>query len=192
MYRFALEVHLVHESEDEKTAVFGIMYKIGRSDSFLSMLKDKLEAIADTRGEVTVVGTVDPKLIKMGSRKYYRYIGSLTVPPCTQNVVWTILRKVRTVTREQVALIREAVHDMKEGEMQDAIEIGEDVGNDGAISVEAGAQEGVDELASVDEAMAQAGVSNVPWDGKHTAIGAIRGGASAPGTALLGTDGRTR
>ncbi|KAL6566788.1 hypothetical protein OROMI_015192 [Orobanche minor] len=35
--RFDMEVHLVHESNDNRTAVIGIMYKIGRPDSFLSM-----------------------------------------------------------------------------------------------------------------------------------------------------------
>ncbi|RID69487.1 hypothetical protein BRARA_C01579 [Brassica rapa] len=43
--------------------------------------------------------------------KYYRYIGSLTIPPCTQNVIWTVIKKVRTVSRNQVKLLRVAVHD---------------------------------------------------------------------------------
>ncbi|XP_022851010.1 alpha carbonic anhydrase 7-like [Olea europaea var. sylvestris] len=109
--RFDMEVHLVHESMDNRTAVLGIMYKIGRPDSFLSMMKQHLEAIVDTHNVERSVGVIDPKLLKLGSRKYYRYIGSLTVPPCTQDISWTIVRKVRTVTREQVKLIREAVHD---------------------------------------------------------------------------------
>ncbi|XP_060168801.1 alpha carbonic anhydrase 7-like [Lycium barbarum] len=109
--RFDLEVHLVHESEDGKTAVVGIMYKIGRADSFLSKIEGDLKALAHTTGVERKIGVIDPKEIKLGSRKYYRYIGSLTVPPCTQDVVWTIVRKVRTVTREQMKLIREAVHD---------------------------------------------------------------------------------
>ncbi|KAI3461412.1 hypothetical protein Pfo_018075 [Paulownia fortunei] len=100
--RFDMEVHLVHQSNDNHTAVIGIMYKIGRPDSFLSMVDTNIEKI---------VGIIDPELIKFGSRKYYRYIGSLTTPPCTQNIIWTIIRKVRTVSREQVKLIRNAVHD---------------------------------------------------------------------------------
>lgn len=67
-----------------------------------------------TTGEDVVrdTGVLDPRHIKMGSRKYYRYIGSLTTPPCTENVVWTIVKKVRTVSREQVGLLREAVQDV--------------------------------------------------------------------------------
>ncbi|XVE59073.1 hypothetical protein DITRI_Ditri05aG0015600 [Diplodiscus trichospermus] len=109
--RFDLELHLVHESADGQFAVIGIIYKIGRPDPFLSSLTNHLAAITDiTEGE-REVGVVDPRDIKFGSRKYYRYIGSLTVPPCTENVVWSIVRKVRTVTREQVRLLRVAVHD---------------------------------------------------------------------------------
>ncbi|KAK6163345.1 hypothetical protein DH2020_000209 [Rehmannia glutinosa] len=106
--RFVMEAHLVHQSDDNRTAVIGIMYKIGRR--FVPLH----EAVAETRDVEKTVGIVDPRLIKFGSRKYYRYIGSLTVPPCTQNIVWTIVRKVRTVSREQVRLIRDAVHDESE------------------------------------------------------------------------------
>ncbi|GLU02514.1 hypothetical protein SLE2022_197630 [Rubroshorea leprosula] len=109
--RFDLELHMVHQSQDGKNAVVGIMYKIGRPDSFLLSLRDHLENITDTTSGESVVGVIDPRDIKIGSRKYYRYLGSLTTPPCTENVVWTIVRKVRTVTREQVKLLRVAVHD---------------------------------------------------------------------------------
>ncbi|CAK9171396.1 unnamed protein product [Ilex paraguariensis] len=111
---YDLEVHLVHQSANGRTAVFGIMYKIGRPDSFLSMMGKDLKALADIRGLERVVGTIDPRQIKLGSRKYYRYIGSLTTPPCTQNIAWTMLRKVRTASRQQVKLIRQAVHDDSE------------------------------------------------------------------------------
>ncbi|CAL9043880.1 alpha carbonic anhydrase 7-like [Musa acuminata AAA Group] len=112
--RFSLEMHMVHESTDNKTAVVGILYTIGRHDPFLAKLERYIEKIADKHEAEEAVGMVDPRHIKRGSRKYYRYMGSLTTPPCTEGVVWTIVKKVRTVTRKQVALLREAVHDDSE------------------------------------------------------------------------------
>ncbi|KAM7496765.1 hypothetical protein LguiA_021179 [Lonicera macranthoides] len=112
--RFDMELHLVHESAEGKAAVVAIMYKIGRPDSFLKMIENYLESLAETIQVERDVGVINPVQIAIGSRKYYRYIGSLTVPPCTQNVVWTIVKKVRTVTRKQVELIRDAVHDDSE------------------------------------------------------------------------------
>ncbi|KAH9756414.1 alpha carbonic anhydrase 7 [Citrus sinensis] len=109
--RFALEAHMVHESHDGKVAVVGIVYKIGRPDSFLASISDHLRNISGSNERDATVGVIDPRAIKIGSSKYYRYIGSLTVPPCTENVTWTIVRKVRSVTREQVRLLRVAVHD---------------------------------------------------------------------------------
>ncbi|KAJ0502844.1 putative carbonic anhydrase [Helianthus annuus] len=109
--RYNLELHLVHQSTDGKIAVVGIMYKIGRPDSLLSLMEPYFKALASTEGVEMNVGIINPRDIKIGSRKYYRYIGSLTTPPCHQNVIWTIVKKVRTVTREQLHAIREAVHD---------------------------------------------------------------------------------
>ncbi|CAN0916408.1 Alpha carbonic anhydrase 7 [Linum grandiflorum] len=109
--KYAMEAHMVHESSDGKVAVVGILYTIGRPDSFLESMKHHLMDVAGKEEDEKSVGVMNPKDIRIGSRKYYRYIGSLTVPPCTENVTWTIVRKVRTVSREQLRLLRVAVHD---------------------------------------------------------------------------------
>ncbi|PQQ05426.1 alpha carbonic anhydrase 7 [Prunus yedoensis var. nudiflora] len=108
---FDLEVHLVHQSPTGKIAVTGILYKIGEPDPFLTSMMDYLVDISGTSEKQKVVGMVDPKQIKTGSTKYYRYIGSLTIPPCTQDVIWTIIEEVRSVSSEQVKFLRVAVHD---------------------------------------------------------------------------------
>ncbi|VVB01733.1 unnamed protein product [Arabis nemorensis] len=110
--RFALELHMVHESINGTMAVLTILYKIGRPDSFLRLMENKLGAITDQNEREKNVGIIDPQKIDIGSRKYYRYIGSLTIPPCTQNVTWTIVKKIRTVSRKQVQQLRVAVHDV--------------------------------------------------------------------------------
>ncbi|XP_058005250.1 alpha carbonic anhydrase 7-like [Hevea brasiliensis] len=106
---FSLELHMVHESQDGKIAVVGILYTIGSPDSFLSSLTEHLRLVAGPKEAETVVGIVNPNDIETGT-KYYRYMGSLTTPPCTENVTWTVIKKLRTVTIEQVGLLRVAVH----------------------------------------------------------------------------------
>ncbi|KAK4255120.1 hypothetical protein QN277_008157 [Acacia crassicarpa] len=112
--RFDLELHMVHETDAGETAVIGILYKIGTPDALLSSLRDELKAISDEDKKEVNAGIVDPGLIKPTSLRYYRYMGSLTTPPCTENVTWTILAEVRTVSKEQVKLLRDAVHDDSE------------------------------------------------------------------------------
>ncbi|KAA8516587.1 hypothetical protein F0562_016907 [Nyssa sinensis] len=115
--RYDMELHMVHQSRDprvkNKIAVIGLFYKIGRPDKFLSKLMSNISTMIDAL-EVRNVGVIDPRDIKMGGKSYYRYMGSLTVPPCTEGVIWTINKKVRTVSNYQVKLLREVVHDYAE------------------------------------------------------------------------------
>ncbi|KAG8367867.1 hypothetical protein BUALT_Bualt16G0117300 [Buddleja alternifolia] len=103
-----MELHMVHNNSQGEIAVVGILYKLGHPDPFLEKF---LEHMNSATNEGTDLGVVDPWEIKFGSRKYFRYFGSLTVPPCTEGIVWTIIKKVRTVSIEQIRALRNAVHD---------------------------------------------------------------------------------
>ncbi|KAH9625187.1 hypothetical protein KSS87_001872 [Heliosperma pusillum] len=108
--RFDLELHMVHQSNDNKTAVIGLLYKFGKPDPFLSKLIEKIKSIGD--GDEIDGGMINPADIRMGGNKYYRYMGSLTTPPCTEGVIWTVNQQIGTISKEQLKSLREAVHDV--------------------------------------------------------------------------------
>ncbi|KAK7378114.1 hypothetical protein VNO80_03551 [Phaseolus coccineus] len=105
--KFDLELHAVHQNSKGGTAVIGIQYKIGRSNRLLSKLLNDIKSLGDKDIDL---GVINPGIIEFGSRKYYRYGGSLTTPPCTEGVAWTIVKKVRTVSREQLSALKGALH----------------------------------------------------------------------------------
>ncbi|KAL9239329.1 hypothetical protein vseg_013664 [Gypsophila vaccaria] len=111
--RFDLELHMVHQSKHNKIAVIGLLYKIGRPNLFLHKLMNKIKSIGDSDKEIDI-GMINPQKIKMRGTRYYRYTGSLTTPPCTEGVLWTVNEQIGTVSAEQVKVLREAVHDHAE------------------------------------------------------------------------------
>ncbi|MCL7047782.1 hypothetical protein MKW94_028207 [Papaver nudicaule] len=111
--RFGLEQHLVHRNlQLQKVAVVAVIYAISIfKDPFLSKLEGKIMDISSTGASEVYAGLVDPNDIDMSDRRYYRYLGSLTMPPCDEGVIWTIKKKVMPVRRDHVLLLRRAVHD---------------------------------------------------------------------------------
>ncbi|XP_038978842.1 alpha carbonic anhydrase 1, chloroplastic-like [Phoenix dactylifera] len=109
--RFAVELHMVHMSDNGRIAVVAILYQIGRRDPFVVQIERKLKELAEEacKGDEEAhvpVGVVHTRSLKRHSSKYFRYSGSLTTPPCTENVIWSILGKVREMAEEQLAALQ--------------------------------------------------------------------------------------
>uniref|UniRef100_A0A0E0ID83 Carbonic anhydrase n=1 Tax=Oryza nivara TaxID=4536 RepID=A0A0E0ID83_ORYNI len=109
--RYDMELHLVHDDGNSNTVVIGNLYQIGNPDPFLLMLEPFIRRIADTKDRSEPIGVVDPQLAKSPDAVYYRYMGSLTTPPCTEGVIWTVFKRAQTVAQYQLDLLREAVAD---------------------------------------------------------------------------------
>ncbi|KAI4318824.1 hypothetical protein MLD38_032489 [Melastoma candidum] len=109
--QYPLELHLVHSAPDGSLAVIAILYDYGQADPFLAKITNQLKELAqdscsaDEESHIPL-GVISIRQVKRGTRKYYRYVGSLTSPPCTEQVTWSILGKVRSVGKEQVELLK--------------------------------------------------------------------------------------
>ena len=101
--RFPLELHLVHANEEGHLAVIGILYKIGSPDAFYDQLEEQLRELRNASR--VSAGVVELKSLQKRTGSYFRYVGSLTTPPCTEHVIWSILGKVRELSAEQLELL---------------------------------------------------------------------------------------
>ncbi|XP_047312311.1 alpha carbonic anhydrase 1, chloroplastic-like [Impatiens glandulifera] len=103
--QYGAEAHMVHVAADGSRAVIGILYKIGKADPLVARMQNKLVELANEQGGDIGVGKFNTKKLGRKTRKYYRYVGSLTTPPCIEDINWTILGKVRSISKEQINLL---------------------------------------------------------------------------------------
>ncbi|KAM3258636.1 hypothetical protein ACQJBY_050420 [Aegilops geniculata] len=108
--RFAVELHMVHSTDDGDITVVSILYRYGKPDPFLHQIKDKLDELSAEgckaeKGDPLPVGVVNMRELMHGAHRYFRYVGSLTAPPCTENVIWNILGEIKEMTKEQAATL---------------------------------------------------------------------------------------
>ncbi|CAL5389252.1 unnamed protein product [Camellia sinensis] len=109
---FDAELHLVHNASDGSFTVIAILYKIGDADPIIAKIQGKLAELGEevfTDEDQIAVGTYDTWKLRRNTRKYYRYVGSLTTPPCTENVTWHIFGKERSISKEQIKALKAPV-----------------------------------------------------------------------------------
>ena len=96
--RAPMEVHFVHAAKDGELAVIGVMIEGGGKN----MLFDQLVASTPRSGEVPF-GTANPNaLLPLQDGDFFRYRGSLTTPPCSEIVRWTVLKEPLKVSQESI------------------------------------------------------------------------------------------
>jgi len=103
--QYPLEMHLVHASEDGRLAVVGVFFEEGDESPGLLPIWSHLP---EQPGPVVAFEDVeiDPSMLLPETRTSWRYRGSLTTPPCSENVSWTVFTQPLTASREQLDTFR--------------------------------------------------------------------------------------
>jgi carbonic anhydrase len=96
-----MEVHFVHQSEDKSLAVVGVLVKEGKHNAnFDQLIKYLPNAVGEKKTHDSV--KIDIAIHVPNEVWAYHYIGSLTTPPCSEDVQWLVLRKNIEMDKEQI------------------------------------------------------------------------------------------
>lgn len=100
---FDMVVHLVHRAPDGQLAVVAILLERGSENPVIQSLWNYIPL---ERGQAVMPpeATVDLSALLPDSRTYYTYMGSLTTPPCSEGVLWLVLKQPVAVSEEQIRI----------------------------------------------------------------------------------------
>ncbi|KAM8927655.1 carbonic anhydrase 6 [Pelodytes ibericus] len=122
--RYMAELHIVHYNSDLYTtfdeakdkpnglAVLAFIYADGHfENTYYSKFISKLGTIRYA-GQETELTTIDVlAMLPENLDNFYRYSGSLTTPPCTENVLWTIFDTPIILSQTQIRLLENTLLD---------------------------------------------------------------------------------
>jgi len=98
---YEMVVHLVHADQEGKLAVVAVLLEQGKDNALVHELwadlpkeKEKEESLDNV--EINVAGLLPV------DHGYYTFPGSLTTPPCSENVTWFVLKHPVTVSPAEI------------------------------------------------------------------------------------------
>ncbi len=97
--RYDMVAHFVHQNAKTKQlAVFAVFFKEGAANP-------ALDNVINNIGKKDV--EIDPEdFMPKDVTHYYHYVGSLTTPPCSENVEWYLIKNTVTASKEQIDAFR--------------------------------------------------------------------------------------
>jgi carbonic anhydrase len=92
-------IHLMHAAADGKVAGVAVLLKAGRANATIQRIWDHMPKTEGKVGtdfsheEEEIAGVeINPTDLLPRSAAYYMYRGSVTGPPCTEDVTWLVLK----------------------------------------------------------------------------------------------------
>jgi len=99
-----MEAHFVHKNKATgDLVVLAVLMSSGEANKALGKIWQRIPN-SDSQAERVSDLTINAlQLLPENSRRYYRYQGSLTTPPCSEIVTWLVLKQSVEISRSQIA-----------------------------------------------------------------------------------------
>jgi len=100
--QFEMVAHLVHKDLEGKLAVVAVLIEEGKGHPIVQQIWNNLPL--EKRTEQAGLQGLDLLQLLPQDRRYVTYMGSLTTPPCTEGVLWMVLKTPVSVSPQQIAI----------------------------------------------------------------------------------------
>ena len=98
---YAMELHLVHQNENSQLAVLGLMIQEGKKNENLQAVWDMLPK-EKTEQDLPIGEPINLEALLPEAGSFFHYDGSLTTPPCTEDVKWVVFEQPIEMSKEQI------------------------------------------------------------------------------------------
>lgn len=97
-----MEAHLVHKGKDGKFAFVAVLLDEGKENALIKTLWSNLPQAKDKESVVDAVKINAIDLLPR-DKGYYTFAGSLTTPPCSEDVKWFVLKTPTQISADEIA-----------------------------------------------------------------------------------------
>jgi carbonic anhydrase len=99
--RFPMEVHFVHQDDQGRFAVVAALFQEGPENENLARIIRHLPKVKGGSADLADV-RLDLDFHLPATNASYTYMGSLTTPPCSENVEWLVFRDPISASSQQL------------------------------------------------------------------------------------------
>ncbi len=99
---FDMVAHLVHKDMEGRLAVIAVLLDRGSAHPLIQTVWNNLPL--EKGEELAARATLDLNALLPADRSYFTYMGSLTTPPCSEGVLWMVMKEPVTISLAQVGI----------------------------------------------------------------------------------------
>jgi len=100
--QFDMVVHLVHKDIDGRLAVVAVLLERGSAQPLVQSIWNNLPL--EKGDEVAARSAINLNELLPANRNYFTYMGSLTTPPCSEGVLWMVMKEPVQISGDQIGI----------------------------------------------------------------------------------------
>ncbi|MBI4985313.1 MAG: carbonic anhydrase family protein [Rhodocyclales bacterium] len=101
---FDMVVHLVHKDIDGRLAVIAVLLERGSEHPLVQTVWNAIPLERNSELTPSWILDLNQLLPPPERRAYFTYMGSLTTPPCTEDVLWMVFKQPLQVSSQQIGI----------------------------------------------------------------------------------------